>query len=246
MHIQDPEERRGSRSGSSSSTTSPTATSRSRSSASSTPPRRSRRSCRPSTSARSGSRWRAPSRSSRCSTRCSQAAAEDELDEVVIGMPHRGRLNVLANIVGKPYEKIFAEFEGNIDPETVDGSGDVKYHLGAEAKYTTPDGQRTTTGLADRQPEPPGGRRPGGRGHRPGQAGPDRQGPRGLHRAARADARRRRLRRPGRGRRDAQPVPAARLPHRRHRPRRRQQPGRLHHRAAVRAGPASTAPTSPG
>ncbi len=74
-----------------------------------------------------------------------QASAEDEMDEVVIGMPHRGRLNVLANIVGKPYEKIFAEFEGNIDPETVGGSGDVKYHLGAEAKYTTPDGQHTTT-----------------------------------------------------------------------------------------------------
>ncbi|MDQ1657882.1 MAG: multifunctional 2-oxoglutarate metabolism enzyme, partial [Cryptosporangiaceae bacterium] len=74
-----------------------------------------------------------------------QAAAEGEMDEVVIGMPHRGRLNVLANIVGKPYQKIFGEFEGNIDPETVGGSGDVKYHLGAEAKYTTPDGTATTT-----------------------------------------------------------------------------------------------------
>jgi 2-oxoglutarate decarboxylase len=62
-------------------------------------------------------------------------AAEDELDEVVIGMPHRGRLNVLANIVGKPIAQIFREFEGNIDPGQAHGSGDVKYHLGAEGKY---------------------------------------------------------------------------------------------------------------
>ena len=63
------------------------------------------------------------------------AAAEAGLDEVVIGMPHRGRLNVLANIVGKPYSKIFTEFEGNLNPTQAHGSGDVKYHLGAEGKY---------------------------------------------------------------------------------------------------------------
>jgi 2-oxoglutarate decarboxylase len=62
-------------------------------------------------------------------------ASEHELDEVVIGMPHRGRLNVLANIVGKPISQIFREFEGNIDPGQAHGSGDVKYHLGAEGKY---------------------------------------------------------------------------------------------------------------
>ncbi|HEY4453937.1 MAG TPA: multifunctional oxoglutarate decarboxylase/oxoglutarate dehydrogenase thiamine pyrophosphate-binding subunit/dihydrolipoyllysine-residue succinyltransferase subunit [Pseudonocardiaceae bacterium] len=62
-------------------------------------------------------------------------AAEHELDEVVIGMAHRGRLNVLANIVGKPISQIFREFEGNIDPGQAHGSGDVKYHLGAEGKY---------------------------------------------------------------------------------------------------------------
>ncbi|MHA6627773.1 multifunctional oxoglutarate decarboxylase/oxoglutarate dehydrogenase thiamine pyrophosphate-binding subunit/dihydrolipoyllysine-residue succinyltransferase subunit [Pseudonocardia sichuanensis] len=62
-------------------------------------------------------------------------AAEQELDEVVIGMPHRGRLNVLANIVGKPISQIFREFEGNLDPGQAHGSGDVKYHLGAEGKY---------------------------------------------------------------------------------------------------------------
>jgi 2-oxoglutarate decarboxylase len=68
-----------------------------------------------------------------------QAAAQN-LDEVVVGMPHRGRLNVLANIVGKPYSKIFNEFEGNIDPSTAQGSGDVKYHLGAEGTFTAAGG----------------------------------------------------------------------------------------------------------
>ncbi|MEV0839426.1 multifunctional oxoglutarate decarboxylase/oxoglutarate dehydrogenase thiamine pyrophosphate-binding subunit/dihydrolipoyllysine-residue succinyltransferase subunit [Actinocatenispora sera] len=72
-------------------------------------------------------------------------SATEGMDEVVIGMAHRGRLNVLANIVGKPYEKIFSEFEGNIDPKSVQGSGDVKYHLGMVGKFTTPDGQYSTT-----------------------------------------------------------------------------------------------------
>ncbi|HEV7195704.1 MAG TPA: multifunctional oxoglutarate decarboxylase/oxoglutarate dehydrogenase thiamine pyrophosphate-binding subunit/dihydrolipoyllysine-residue succinyltransferase subunit, partial [Pedococcus sp.] len=65
-------------------------------------------------------------------------AADQSLDEVVIGMPHRGRLNVLANVLGKSYQKIFGEFEGNIDPGTVQGSGDVKYHLGATGTFTNP------------------------------------------------------------------------------------------------------------
>jgi multifunctional 2-oxoglutarate metabolism enzyme len=58
-------------------------------------------------------------------------AAAKSATDVVIGMAHRGRLNVLANIVGKPYEAIFAEFD-DIDPKTIQGSGDVKYHLGAK------------------------------------------------------------------------------------------------------------------
>jgi 2-oxoglutarate decarboxylase len=62
-------------------------------------------------------------------------AAEHGLDEVVIGMPHRGRLNVLANIVGKPASQIFSEFEGNLNPSQAHGSGDVKYHLGATGNY---------------------------------------------------------------------------------------------------------------
>ncbi|MHB8669249.1 MAG: multifunctional oxoglutarate decarboxylase/oxoglutarate dehydrogenase thiamine pyrophosphate-binding subunit/dihydrolipoyllysine-residue succinyltransferase subunit [Acidimicrobiales bacterium] len=56
--------------------------------------------------------------------------------EAVLGMAHRGRLNVLANIVGKSYRQIFSEFEGTIDPESTQGSGDVKYHLGAAGKFT--------------------------------------------------------------------------------------------------------------
>ncbi len=56
-------------------------------------------------------------------------AAAASLDEAVIGMAHRGRLNVLANVVGKSYAQIFREFEGNLDPKSMHGSGDVKYHL---------------------------------------------------------------------------------------------------------------------
>ncbi len=56
------------------------------------------------------------------------------LTEIVIGMPHRGRLSVLANVMGKPYRAIFNEFQGgSFKPEDVDGSGDVKYHLGASS-----------------------------------------------------------------------------------------------------------------
>ncbi|MCK9899692.1 multifunctional oxoglutarate decarboxylase/oxoglutarate dehydrogenase thiamine pyrophosphate-binding subunit/dihydrolipoyllysine-residue succinyltransferase subunit [Frankia sp. Cpl3] len=68
-------------------------------------------------------------------------AAEATLDEVVIGMAHRGRLNVLANIVGKSYRQIFDEFEGYVDPQTAHGSGDVKYHLGADGVYTDREGR---------------------------------------------------------------------------------------------------------
>ena len=61
--------------------------------------------------------------------------------EVVIGMAHRGRLNVLANIVGKPYAEIFGEFEDAAGAGRVRGSGDVKYHLGAEGIYRALDGR---------------------------------------------------------------------------------------------------------
>ena len=80
-------------------------------------------------------------------------AAEHGLDEVVIGMPHRGRLNVLANIVGKPYSQIFSEFEGNLNPSQAHGSGDVKYHLGATGTYIQMFGDNDIAGVADRQPD---------------------------------------------------------------------------------------------
>ncbi|GAA1478766.1 multifunctional oxoglutarate decarboxylase/oxoglutarate dehydrogenase thiamine pyrophosphate-binding subunit/dihydrolipoyllysine-residue succinyltransferase subunit [Nocardioides aestuarii] len=77
-----------------------------------------------------------------------EAAAEANLDEVTMGMAHRGRLNVLANIVGKKYSQIFREFEGNIDPRTVQGSGDVKYHLGAEGEFTAGSGDTIKVSVA--------------------------------------------------------------------------------------------------
>ena len=77
---------------------------------------------------------------------CSAASAG--LDEVCIGMPHRGRLNVLANLAGKSYAQIFREFEGNQDPKSVQGSGDVKYHLGTEGTYTAPGGEDCKVYLA--------------------------------------------------------------------------------------------------
>jgi len=67
-------------------------------------------------------------------------AADAGLSEVVMGMAHRGRLNVLTNIIGKDYNKIFREFEGDLDPESVQGSGDVKYHLGQYGKHASPAG----------------------------------------------------------------------------------------------------------
>ncbi len=68
------------------------------------------------------------------------AGAGAGMKEAVLGMAHRGRLNVLTNIIGKGYEKVFREFEGDLDPETTGGSGDVKYHLGASGRYQTADG----------------------------------------------------------------------------------------------------------
>jgi 2-oxoglutarate dehydrogenase E1 component len=74
-------------------------------------------------------------------------AARASLDEAVMGMAHRGRLNVLANIIGKSYAQIFQEFEGNLDPRSTHGSGDVKYHLGADGVFTASDGATIPTSL---------------------------------------------------------------------------------------------------
>ena len=119
------------------------ATSSATSSSGSTRPRRSRSSSPPSTSARSASGSRAPSRRSRSSTRSSTAAADAGLDGAVLGMAHRGRLNVLANIVGKSYEPDLPGVRGLRRPDSVQGSGDVKYHLGADGQVRQP--RRATT-----------------------------------------------------------------------------------------------------
>jgi 2-oxoglutarate dehydrogenase E1 component len=63
------------------------------------------------------------------------------VDEMVVGMPHRGRLSVLANTLGKSYEAIFSEFEGNVDPSLMMGTGDVKYHLGFSVDHVTRSGK---------------------------------------------------------------------------------------------------------
>ena len=76
------------------------------------------------------------------------AAADAHTSEAVIGMAHRGRLNVLANVVGKSYSDIFSEFEGNLDPESVQGSGDVKYHKGARGQFTNPRGVSIEVSMA--------------------------------------------------------------------------------------------------
>jgi 2-oxoglutarate dehydrogenase E1 component len=69
-------------------------------------------------------------------------SATHDVEEVVIGMAHRGRLNVLANILGKTYEQIFTEFEGTSTPDTTMGSGDVKYHLGFSSEVQTTAGKK--------------------------------------------------------------------------------------------------------
>lgn len=76
------------------------------------------------------------------------AAAEAGLDEVCVGMPHRGRLNILANIAGKSYGQIFQEFEGNYHDNEVHGSGDVKYHLGTKGTFVSESGAKTKIYLA--------------------------------------------------------------------------------------------------
>jgi len=77
-----------------------------------------------------------------------QSSADANLDEVCIGMPHRGRLNVLANVAGKSYGQIFQEFEGNYAENEVHGTGDVKYHLGTKGTFTSEAGNTTEIYLA--------------------------------------------------------------------------------------------------
>ena len=75
-------------------------------------------------------------------------ATANGVEEVVMGMAHRGRLNVLANLIGKSLPQIFSEFEGAIDPDSTQGSGDVKYHLGATGTHQSPSGQSIAVSLS--------------------------------------------------------------------------------------------------
>jgi multifunctional 2-oxoglutarate metabolism enzyme len=77
-----------------------------------------------------------------------ERAAGDNVHEVVMGMAHRGRLNILANVVGKDVKQIFSEFEGDIDPSSTQGSGDVKYHLGATGIRKTDNGREIVVSLS--------------------------------------------------------------------------------------------------
>lgn len=75
------------------------------------------------------------------------SGSKQGVKEVMIGMAHRGRLNVLANVLGKSYEMIFREFESDYVPGSFEGSGDVKYHLGYEADVKTPSGGEVHVGI---------------------------------------------------------------------------------------------------
>lgn len=76
------------------------------------------------------------------------AADEDHVTSAVIGMPHRGRLNVLANIMNKDFDRIFGEFEDAMDSNSLQGSGDVKYHLGQSGVHHSPNGNQIPVTLA--------------------------------------------------------------------------------------------------
>ncbi|MEJ2108310.1 MAG: multifunctional oxoglutarate decarboxylase/oxoglutarate dehydrogenase thiamine pyrophosphate-binding subunit/dihydrolipoyllysine-residue succinyltransferase subunit [Acidobacteriota bacterium] len=74
--------------------------------------------------------------------------ADSQVKETVLGMAHRGRLNVMANIIGTSVAKILSEFEENFDPYATQGSGDVKYHLGSSGKFTSASGKSIFVSLA--------------------------------------------------------------------------------------------------
>ena len=171
-----------------------------------------------------------------------QLSAAHGAKEVVVGMAHRGRLNVLAHNLGRPYETIFAEFEGASTLEAVTsipqgGTGDVKYHHGAQGSYALPDGDAILVNLESNPSHLEYvhpvvvGRHARRADHAQGPARPPRHQPRRADRPAR----RRGLPRPGRRRRVAEPPGARRLQGRRHAAPDPEQPGRLHHRPRGRA-----------
>ena len=181
-----------------------TRTSSATSSSASTPPRRSRSSSPPSTSAQK--RFGLEGAESAIPILDADPRATPPTPastRAVIGMAHRGRLNVLANIVGKSYDQIFKEFEGNVDPTSMQGSGDVKYHLGADRQVRRARPATTSSVELAANPSHLEAVDPVVRRHGPGQAGPASSRPGSYPVAADPDPRRRRVRRPGRGGRDA-------------------------------------------
>ena len=145
-----------------------------------------------------------------------ELAAENGAHEVVIGMAHRGRLNVLAHTLGLGYDSIIREFEGERTIDAVvatdeGGTGDVKYHLGAEGTRSTPSGEITVTLAANpshlEAVDPVVEGRDARGADRPLDA---RRPARPERRAADPDPRRRVVPRPGRRRRDAEPRPRSR------------------------------------
>ena len=169
-------------------------------------------------------------RRSRCSTGSSRAPRAAGSTRSSIGMSHRGRLNILANVVGNSAERIFTGFEGVVHPDFPADEGDVKYHQGARTVRQSESGPRRSRSRSSRTRRTS---RPSTRSSRascaPSRSGMAGHGPDGLEaRAAGAAPRRRGVRRAGDGRRGPQPRAAAGLPHGRHDPRRHQQPDRLH------------------
>ena len=141
MHIQDPEQKRWIQQhveGVSSALLDPTSSATS--STGSTPPRSSSGSSTPATSGQKRFGLEGAESTIVLLDTILDEAVREGLHEAVMGMAHRGRLNVLANIVGKSYGEIFEEFEGNLDPDSVQGSGDVKYHKGASGTFVARNG----------------------------------------------------------------------------------------------------------
>ena len=156
-------------------------------------------------------------------------------------MAHRGRLNVLANIVGKSMAQIFSEFEGEPDPESVQGSGDVKYHLGASGIHRSTQGKEILVSVAFNpshleavDPVVEGLVRP-----KQDRIGDDEARARDPD----SDPRRCGVHRAGRRGGSSAAVAARRLHDRRHHSRGHQQPDRIHHQSARQAAAAFTAPT---
>jgi len=158
-----------------------------------------------------------------------EKAPEHEVREIIFGMAHRGRLNVLANILRKPYEEIFAQFEDRYVPESTDGDGDVKYHLGFSSDRVNSRGAKVHLSLS---PNPSHLEAVDpvveGRARAKQTLFGDTERRWGIPLLIHGDAAF--SPRAGAGGRDLEPVAAGRLHHRRHHPRHRQQPDRLHHR----------------